>query len=118
MSDNPFGDKPQPQQPMYPNPPQQESVSALDAVVPTNPFAFVSCYAGILSIICCLLGALLGPIAIVTGVIGLKKWKVQESTYGETTSKIRIGIGIVTGIIGTLGGIVAAIMFAFSLFTQ
>jgi hypothetical protein len=84
--------------------------SALDAIIPTNPFAAISCYTGVFSILCCFGGVLLGPIAIVFGILGLKKWKAQESSYGETTSKIRIWIGIITGSIGTIGGIIAIIM--------
>lgn len=91
----------------------QESASPLDAIVPTNPLAAVACYAGILSVVCCIAGPLLGPLAIVLGVLGLKKWKVQESQYGQTTSTIRAWIGIVTGIVGTLlGVVVVALMIA------
>lgn len=84
--------------------------SALDAIIPTNPLAAISCYMGIFSIICCFLGPLLGPGAIVMGILALKKWTVQESSYGATTSKIRAWIGIVTGVIGTIVGIVAIII--------
>ncbi|MFN3167954.1 MAG: hypothetical protein ACE37H_12920 [Phycisphaeraceae bacterium] len=89
-----------------PQPPRQrESASPLDAIIPTNPLAAVSCYTGILSMILCILGPLLGPIAVVLGVLGLKKWNATESAYGKTTSTIRAWIGIVTGILGTLIGI-------------
>lgn len=84
--------------------------SALDAIVPTNPLAAVSCYMGIFSIICCFLGPLLGPGAVVLGILGIKKWTLQESSYGATTSKIRAWIGIVTGVIGTIVGIVAIVI--------
>jgi hypothetical protein len=75
----------------------------------TNPLAAIGCYTGIFSIICCPIGLLLGPLAIVLSVIGLNKWKMQESTYGATTSKIRAWVGIITGILGTLVGIVSLI---------
>lgn len=81
------------------------AASALDAIIPTNPLAALSCYSGIFSVICCFLGILLGPLAIGTGVLALKKSRFSESEYGETTSKIRMWIGIVTGAIGTLLGI-------------
>jgi len=86
------------------------TASPLDAIIPTNPLAALSCYAGIFSILCCFLGVLLGPTAIVLGVLGLKKWNVQESSYGATTSKIRIWIGIITGSIGTITGLIALIL--------
>ncbi|MCG8508223.1 MAG: hypothetical protein MI741_03250 [Rhodospirillales bacterium] len=88
---------------------QKEQVSALDAIIPTNPLAAISCYMGIFSIIICIGGVLLGPIAIVLGLLGLKKWKMQESTYGKTASTIRAWIGIVTGAIGTVVGIIVLI---------
>lgn len=94
-----------PQPPQQPQPsyaPPQEQANVLDAIVPTNPLAAVSCYAGIFSCLLCIFGIVLGPIAIVTGYLGLKKWKVQETTYGKTASTIRAWIGIVTGSIGTL----------------
>jgi len=86
------------------------AASALDAIIPTNPLAALSCYCGIFSIICCFLGVILGPTAIVLGVLVLKKWKLQESSYGATTSKIRIWIGIITGSIGTITGIISIIV--------
>jgi hypothetical protein len=87
----------------------REAASPLDAIVPTNPLAAIGCYTGIFSIICCPIGLLLGPLAIVLSVIGLNKWKMQESAYGATTSKIRAWVGIITGILGTLVGIVSLI---------
>jgi len=96
------------QPPPPPQPPRQrESASPLDAIIPTNPLAAVACYAGIFSMIICPIGLLLGPLAIVLGVLGLKKWNAQESTYGKTTSTIRAWIGIVTGILGTILGLIA-----------
>ena len=84
--------------------------SALDAIIPTNPLAAFSCYIGIFSILCCGGGVLLGPIAIVLGILGLKKWKAQESSYGATTSKIRIWVGIITGSIGFIVGVIFIIL--------
>ncbi|MEM9020043.1 MAG: hypothetical protein AAGC44_05715 [Planctomycetota bacterium] len=62
---------PQPPQPNYPSPPpapRREAANALDAIIPTNPLAAVSCYMGIFSMILCIIGPLLGPIAIILGV--------------------------------------------------
>jgi len=92
-----------------------EQASAIDAIIPTNPLAAVSCYTGILSMVCCFIGIILGPIAILTGIMALKKWKMQESQYGKVTSTIRAWVGIITGILGTLIGIPAIIMTILSI---
>ena len=76
-----------------------------DLIIPTNPFAFISCYAGICSILCFMGGALLGPIAVCFGLLGLKNSNAHESTYGVATNKIRIWIGIITGSLGSIGGV-------------
>lgn len=107
-----------PPQPVPPHRPQKESANALDAIIPTNPLAAVSCYTGIVSIILCVLGPLLGPIAIVTGYLGLKKWNVAETEYGKTTSTIRAWIGIVTGIIGTVVGLIVIVLIIISAVNQ
>lgn len=91
--------------------PDKPQVSALDAVIPTNPLAAISCYAGIFSVICCFVGFILGPIAILCGVLSLTIWKVPESSYGKTASTVRTWIGIITGILGTIIGIFALINF-------
>jgi len=86
--------------------PNRPAATALDAIIPTNPLAALSCWIGIGSVALCGFGVLLGPIAIVLGWLGLKKWKMQESSYGATTSKVRAWIGIVTGMIGIVIGAV------------
>jgi hypothetical protein len=90
-------------------PARQEHSNALDGIIPTNPMAAISCYTGIFSILLCPLGPLLGPIAILLGILGLTTWKGNETAYGKTTSNIRAWIGIVTGSIGTILGIVVVI---------
>lgn len=82
--------------------PNRPAATALDAIIPTNPLAALSCWIGIGSVVLCGFGVLLGPIAIVLGWLGLKKWKLQESSYGATTSKVRAWIGITTGTLGFL----------------
>lgn len=86
--------------------PNRPAATALDAIIPTNPLAALSCWIGIGSVVLCGFGVLLGPIAIVLGWLGLKKWKMQESSYGATTSKVRAWIGISTGILGVVVGAV------------
>lgn len=46
---------------------KRPGATALDAVLPTNPLAAISCWVGIFSLILCGLGVVLGPIAIVLG---------------------------------------------------
>jgi len=94
--------------------PPPEKVSIVDAIVPTNPLAAVSCWLGIFSVILCGLGVVFGPIALVTGWLALKKWKMQETAYGAKASTVRAWIGIVTGGLGTLIGIVAIVMIVTS----
>jgi len=86
--------------------PPRQSASAIDAFIPTNPLAALACWLGIGSVVLCGFGAILGPIAMVLGWLGLKKWKMQESTYGATTSKIRAWIGLIAGGLGTAIGLV------------
>ncbi len=112
---NPYGPPeqlPPPPPPQWQPPGPKVAASPLDAIIPTNPLAAISCYAGIFSIICCFFGVLLGPLAIGTGLYELKRVDrptSHESSYGATTSKIRIWIGIVTGSIGTLVSLVVIV---------
>lgn len=101
-----------PPYPPYPQQPQQ-AIGGLDLLVPTNPLAAVACWVGILGLLTCYGGIVLGPIALVTGVISLKKGALmRETAYGHGSSLVRSWIGIVTGALGTLVGI-AALVFAF-----
>jgi hypothetical protein len=83
--------------------PQAKPATVIDAFLPTNPLAAVACWAGVLSVISCGFGMVLGPIALVLGILSLKRGAMAEqSGYGKTTSTMRSWIGIVTGVIGTL----------------
>jgi hypothetical protein len=93
--------------------PPRPAATALDAIVPTNPLAAISCWVGIFSLIACGIGIVFGPIAVVTGWLALKKWKMQESVYGAKASTARAWIGIVTGGLGTLVGIAMVILMVF-----
>jgi hypothetical protein len=96
-------------QPMPPNAPPP--INVIDGLVPTNPLAAVACWTGIFSMILCFGGALFGPIAVVTGIISLKKGAItQQSSYGKATSTARSWIGIVTGALGTIIGIVFIVL--------
>jgi hypothetical protein len=96
--------------PAYGNP-HPPAAGIVDALIPTNPLAAVACWVGILSVLICGFGVILGPIALVTGIISLKKGAIiQQSTYGKGASTARSWIGIVTGALGTLISIAFIIM--------
>ncbi len=105
----------QPPYPPYPPYPQQQqqqqAASVVDVMMPTNPLAAVACWVGILSLFTCYGGVLLGPIALVTGIISLKKGAViRETAYGHGASVARSWIGIVTGVLSTLVGFAAIVI--------
>jgi hypothetical protein len=84
-----------------------ETISPLDVIIPTNPLAAIACWSGIIGLLFCFpCGLVFGPLALGTGLLALKKFKVKESRYGAATSSVRIWIGIITGGLGTLLGIV------------
>jgi hypothetical protein len=95
-------------QPPYPSPP---GAGILDAIVPTNPLAAVSCWVGILSMLLCGLGLVLGPVAVVTGILSLKRGALlQQSGYGKATSTARSWIGIVSGTLGTVVSLIFVVL--------
>jgi hypothetical protein len=102
----------QPYPPQYPQYPQQPpNASVVDALVPTNPLAAVACWIGILSLFTCYGGIVLGPIALVLGIISRNRGAVgRETAYGRGASTVRSWIGIVTGALSTVIGIVAIVM--------
>ena len=105
----PYPPPPYPQQypPQYP--PQAASIT--DALVPTNPLAAVACWVGIFSLFTCYGGVVLGPFALIMGIISLKKGAaIRETAYGRGTSLARSWIGIVTGALSTLLGIAAIVL--------
>ena len=89
---------------------------AVAFIVPINVPASVviSCWLGVVSMVLCIpLGPVGGPIAVILGVIGLRK--LSRATNGTSTGHglgvARAWIGIVTGSIGLLLGL-AVIVFA------
>ena len=105
---NPYEPSHLPPKPLPPG--SQESISALDAVIPTNPLAAIACWSGIIGILLCPCAPVLGPIAIVTGVLSLRTGGLPSSQFGQATSKVRSWIGIVTGIIGTVLALLVLVM--------
>jgi hypothetical protein len=101
----------QPPYPPYPQQPRQ-AANIVDALVPTNPLAAVACWVGIFSLFTCYGGVVLGPLAVVLGVISLKKGAaIRETAYGHGTSLARSWIGIVTGALATVIGIAVTVVF-------
>ncbi len=84
----------------------------------SNPMAIISLISGILSIVILLAGICLpcvmvlslifGPLGAILGFISKKK--IAESSGEQTGSGLAVG-GIVTGLIGTVGAVVAVILF-------
>jgi hypothetical protein len=107
-SPNPFADTqvydasivPPPSRPLGDDP-------ALRMVIPVgqSPLAIISGYAGLLSLAVCPLG----PIAIVCGALAIRQIRRNPNMHGT----YRAVIGIVLGMIGTLG-LVAAVLVAIS----
>jgi hypothetical protein len=105
------GNHPYQPYPQQPSPPQPSPAGVIDTLVPTNPLAAVACWAGIFSVLVCGLGVILGPIAVVTGILSLKRGAIiQQSGYGKATSTARSWIGIVAGGLGSVASIVFIIV--------
>ncbi len=87
-------------------PGQADGPQPIDAILPTNPLAAAACWCGILSVVVCGIGGILGPPAIIMGVMSLKRGAMaNQSSFGKTTSTIRSWIGIVAGGVGTAVGL-------------
>ena len=94
-------DQPPPLPP--PNPPEGDGIST---VIPyRNAPALFAYYCGVFSLIPCL-GALLGPAALILGIVGLKTAARQPTAKG----RVHAWIGIV------LGGLVLLAHLAFAVF--
>ena len=98
---------------MNQGPPGQGDVTG--GIIPyKNGPALAAYYIGIVSMLCCFFGLPIGIVAVVLGVMGLQKRAKQPEVKGS----VHAWIGIVTGVISTLGailaliGIIAAVMGA------
>jgi hypothetical protein len=79
---------------------------ATGGIIPyKNAPALIAYYTGIVSLLCCFFGLPVGVIAVVLGVMGLQKRARQPEVKGS----IHAWIGIVCGVISTIGAIFAAI---------
>jgi hypothetical protein len=66
-----------------------------------NGPALAAYYIGIVSMLCCFAGLPVGIVAVVLGIMGLKKRARQPEVKGS----VHAWIGIICGVIGTLGAI-------------
>jgi hypothetical protein len=80
------------QPPLQSQPPQPPQGEILGGLIPRNSQALVSYYCGIFSLIPCL-GAILGPVAVIFGILGLKTADREPYRKG----KVHAWVGIVTG---------------------
>jgi len=87
-------------------PPLPPPISATDRLIPTkNPKALAAYYCGVFAIAC---GVVLGPIAIVLGVMGIRESKTLQ------VGKTHAIVGIVGGTIATLLWLVPIIAIIYS----
>ena len=91
-------------------PPQPPPITQADHLIPTkNPKALIAYYLGLFSLIC---GIILGPIAIVLGVMGVRDAKTLQ--VGRTHAIV----GIVGGTFATLLWLIPMILIAISNMTH
>ncbi len=91
-----------------------QKVSGLDAVIPTsNPPSLLAYYLGLFSILP-VAGAVMGPVAIFSGVKGLRKVKEINGLPGKTHA----WVGIVMGTIGTLFNLLILIVVVVALLNR
>lgn len=89
---------------MNQGPPGQGDVTG--GIIPyKNGPALAAYYVGIVSLLCCFVGLPVGIVAIVLGVMGLQKRAKQPEVKGS----VHAWIGIVCGVISTIGAIFALI---------
>ena len=86
--------------------PQVQQGGALSGLIPyNNGAALGGYYCGIFSIIPCL-GAVLGPTAVVLGIIGLRNVAREPQRKGKVHAWIAVIAGAVFGLLNLAGGII------------
>jgi hypothetical protein len=82
--------------PAYGKHPPPVQPSGLDKLIPTkNPFALAGYYVGVFSLIPCV-GLVLGPLAIIFGILGLRQTKQIKGLPGTGHSITAIVLGSIT----------------------
>jgi hypothetical protein len=88
--------------------------TALSSLVPyTNPRALTAYYCSIFSIIPCM-GLVLGPAAVLLGILGLRFVSANPDAKGTAHAVVGIALGAVT----TLGNLTFAAMVSFIFLTK
>ena len=79
-------------------PRHSNAVEPTDFLIPTNvsPWAIGSCYLGLIAFCLPFIGAVLGLVAVLFGIMALRGRK-KTASYGSVTSNIRAIIGLVLG---------------------
>ncbi|WP_425618806.1 DUF4190 domain-containing protein [Anatilimnocola sp. NA78] len=95
-----------PQSPGGPQPGPRGEGDATGGVIPyKNMPALLAYYIGIVSLLCCFVGLPVGIVSIVLGIMGLQKRARQPEVKGS----VHAWIGIVCGVLSTIGAILMAI---------
>lgn len=90
-----------------PPPPPPGQGDATGGVIPyKNLPALIGYYLGILGLLCCFAGLPVGLVALILGIMGLRKRAQQPEVKGS----VHAWIAIVCGTIGFLGSILFAIV--------
>ncbi len=105
---NPYQSPQSPNDPHHQGQPGQGDMTG--GIIPyKNAPALAAYYIGIVSLLCCFAGLPVGIVAVVLGIMGLQKRARQPEVKGS----VHAWIGIVCGVIATLG----AILFAMAIIT-
>ena len=74
-------------------------VEASDFLIPTNVsgYSIAACYFGLISCFLPIIGFIFALIAVVSGIVALRRRKKRRNSYGAITSDIRAMIGLVLG---------------------
>jgi hypothetical protein len=90
--------------------PQQQPPEILGGLIPRNAQALVAYYCGVFSIIPCL-GAILGPVAFIFGILGLKTATREPFRKG----RVHAWVGIVCGGLFGLINLAACVLWLVAL---
>lgn len=87
-------------------PRQDHGPEPTDFLIPTDvsPWAIGSCYLGLVAFCLPFIGAILGLVAVLLGILALRQRKKKKAnSYGSVTSNIRAVIGLILGSLAVVG---------------
>jgi hypothetical protein len=84
---------------------RRETVEAVDFLVPHNVsgWSLASCYLGLIGFCLPLIGVPFGLVAVICGIVALRRQKERAVSYGEVTSNVRAIIGLILGGLAVIG---------------